>query len=156
MFVDAPPGRPKAAQAPLRGHLCGAGGHRHLHRRGRRYRGNGQSGRGDAGRRGAQVRQHRRRAATAGGHMCQRPFRYRVARMTEASRSPSRVARLPIATSSPSSTSSTARWARGRAQGRRRSWADSWIAATRETRSDPVSGTRSSEDRQSQSVSALW
>ena len=85
---------------------------------------------------GAQVSQLRCWAAAAGGHTRQRPFRYRVARMTEAGRSPLRVARLPIATSSPSSTSSTARWTPGRAQGWRRSWADSWIAATREMRSD--------------------
>src|SRR5215216_238085 len=43
----------------------------------------------------------------------QRPFRHRVARMTEAGRSPSRAARLPTAKSSPSSTSPTARWVAG-------------------------------------------
>ena len=38
------------------------------------------------------------RAAAAGRHTRQRPFRYRVARMTEAGQSPSRATRLPIAT----------------------------------------------------------
>ena len=60
---------------------------RDLHRRGRRYRGDGRPGRCGAGRGGAQVRQLWRRAAAASRHTRQRPFRYRVARMTEAGQS---------------------------------------------------------------------
>jgi hypothetical protein len=94
-------GRPEAAQAPLRGGLCGAGGQRDLHRRGRRYRCERRAGRCGAGRRCAQVRQLRRRTAAAGRHTRKRPFRYRVAGMTEGGQSgrstrPADPPRLPL------------------------------------------------------------